>query len=246
MRVILVIAIVLLALGAGAAFLPVSVIAGLASRALPELQFTDASGAVWNGKLTGVSYGAQRLGDITVVTHLLPLLGGKAVAQLTLLQRGASGNALISFGMVDSSLEVADLTIDADISLVPGVPQIFAETDGRFLLRVKELRLYNGLCQRAAGDVWTNVLTRLSYHDWVGPELRGPVTCRGGRLTLDASGQARTGESVDVTVTIGPDRDMALSVGVAHAGSGAIKALSELGFEPEGDMMVLRQSVEAR
>ena len=91
---------------------------------------------------------------------------------------------------------------------------------------MKDVKFANTLCESAAGEVWTDALTKVDYKGWVGPELRGPVTCAGGKLQVQASGTAATGENVLATMSIGQHLDMEMFASVANAGPGAIEALA--------------------
>ena len=130
--------------------------------------------------------------------------------------------------------------------MVPGMPPSIARTDGKFTLDVKDVKFANSLCESASGEVWTDALTKVNYKGWVGPELRGPVTCAGGKLQVQASGTAATGEQVLATMNIGQHLDMEMTAAVENAGPGAIEALTSIGFELEGTKLVLRQQLASQ
>ncbi len=244
MRIVLFIVLgLLVVLAGGVAFFPMSMAADMAAKQLPDLRFSSATGSVWDGKLTDVSYGAQKIGDLVVKSELLPLLGGKARGKLGLARQGFAGEAAISYGLGDGGLEVPDLKISGDTSMVPGMPLAIAQTDGKFTLEMKDVKFAHGLCETASGEVWTDALSKVNYKGWVGPELRGPVTCHEGKLQVQATGRAPTGEDVVASMNISQRLDMELTAIVANAGPGAVQTLTGLGFEPEGDTLVLRQSV---
>lgn len=244
MRIVLFIVLGLLAvLAGGVAFFPMSMAAEIAARQLPDLKFSSATGSVWDGRLTDVSYGAQKIGDLVVKSELLPLLGGKAKGRLGLARPGFSGEASIAYGIGDGGLEVPGLKIAGDTSLVPGMPLAIAQTDGKFTLDLRDVRFSHGLCETASGEVWTDALSKVNYRGWVGPELRGPVTCHDGKLQVQASGQAPTGEDVTASMNISQRLDMELTATVANASPGAVETLTGLGFQAEGDRLVLRQAM---
>jgi hypothetical protein len=244
MRIVLFVVLgLLVVLAGGVAFFPMSMAADMAVRQAPDLKFSSATGSVWDGKLTDVYYGSQKIGDLSVKTELFSLLGGKAAGTLGLTRQGFAGTATISYGIGDGGLDVPDLKISGDTSMVPGMPLAIAQTDGKFTLQMKDVKFANSLCQTASGEVWTDALSKVNYKGWVGPELRGPVTCHDGKLQVQAMGKAPTGEDVLANLNISQHLDMELTATVSNASQGAVEALTGLGFQTEGNTLVLRQAM---
>ena len=247
MRIAIFIGLAIVAMVAGAVtFLPMSMAADMVARQVPDFRFSNASGSVWDGKLTNVSYGEQTLGDLSVKTDLLALFGGKAAGTVGMARQGFAGQADVSYGIGIGGLDVKDLSIAGDIAVVPGMPPSIVRSDGKFTQAVKGVKFANTLCESASGEVWTDALTKVNYKGWVGPELRGPVTCAGGKLQVEASGTAATGENVLATMIIGQHLDMEMTASVANAGPGATEALTSIGFELQGDKLVLRQQLASQ
>jgi len=244
--VIFVVLVVVAVVVGGLTFLPMSMAADMAAKQLPDFKFGEASGSVWDGKLTKVSYGAQSIGDLAVKTDLMALFGGKAAGTLGLAREGFTGSAAVAYGVGDGGLDIKDLKLAGDTSRVPGMPPSIARTDGKFTLEIKDAKFVHSLCQSASGEVWTDALTKVNYKGWVGPELRGPVTCAGGKLQVQASGKAATGEDVLASMNIGQHLDMELTATVTNAGPGAAEALTSIGFTPDGDRLVLRQALASQ
>lgn len=246
-RIVIFIVLAVVAAVAGAVtFFPMSMAADIVAKQAPDFRFSSASGSVWDGKLTNVSYGEQTLGDLSVKTDLMALLGGKAAGTVGVSRRGFSGQTGLSYGIGNGGLDLKDLNIAGDIAIVPGMPPSIARSDGKFTLAVKDVKFANTLCESASGGVWTDALTKVDYKGWVGPELRGPVTCAGGKLQVQASGTAASGENVLATMSIGQHLDMEMFASVTNAGPGAIEALTSVGFELEGDKLVLRQQLSSQ
>jgi len=126
------------------------------------------------------------------------------------------------------------------------MPAALAKSDGRFTLSMKDVKFVDSLCETASGEVWTDALTKVNFRGWVGPELRGPVTCEGGHMQVQAGGKAATGEDVQAVLSISQHLDMDLRATVANATPAAAAALSEIGFVPEGDKLVLTQAMGGR
>lgn len=247
MRIFLVaLAVLIVALGVGAALLPMSMAAGMAASRFPDFRFQTASGSVWDGKLTQVSFGTQFIGDLDVKTELAALAGGKAAGTLGLKREGFAGQTKLSFGLGDGLMEMKDLTLDGNTSLIPGMPSALARADGRFKLDVKDLTFVDSVCQGATGEVWTDALTKVSVQGWVGPELRGPVTCAGGKLQVEAAGTAETGEDIRAALHIGQHLDMELTAVVQNVSPAGREALTRVGFSADGSQLVLRHQMGQR
>lgn len=232
--------------GAGAAILPMSFAAQMAASRFPDLKYSDASGSVWDGKLTQVAFGEQFIGDLSVKTELLALLGGKAAGTLGLTREGFAGQANLAFGLGGDGLEMKDLKLEGNTALVPGMPAALARGDGKFTLNVKDVKFVNSVCEAATGEVWTDALSKVNIRGWVGPELRGPVTCAGGALQVQAKGKAATGEDVLASLNISQHLDMNLTATVSNASPAATQALTDIGFAVDGDKLVLRQEMGGR
>ena len=244
LRIVLVVVLGVAALvGGGIAFFPMSIAAEMASKQMLDFRYTEASGSVWDGKLTNVSLGHQHIGDLAVKADLFSLLTGKATGVLGLVREGFSGQADLAYGLSNGALDIKDMKIDGSTGLVPGMPATLAQADGKFTLQVKELKFDQATCQTATGEVWTDALTKVNVRGWVGPELRGPVTCEGGRLQMQAAGRASTGEDVLASLNVSPSLDLEMTATVTNASPGALEALTQIGFVPEGNALVLRHGL---
>lgn len=234
---------VVLLVGGVVAFFPMSMAAEMASKQMPGFKYSEASGSVWDGKLTDVHFSGQKIGDLSVKANLFDLLTGKATGALGLIREGFAGQADLAYGLGSGALDIKNLKIDGTTGLVPGMPPAAAQADGKFTLQIADLKFDNAVCESATGEVWTDALTRVDVQGWVGPELRGPVTCQGGKLLVQASGKAATGEDVLAVLNISPSLDMDMTATVSGASPGAAQALTQLGFVDEGGTLTLRQGL---
>jgi len=228
------------------AFFPMSMAADMASKQMPGFKYSEASGSVWDGKLTNVNFSGQQIGDLSVKANLFDLLTGKATGKLGLIREGFAGQADLAYALTSGALDIKDLKIDGTTGLVPGMPPAAAQADGKFTLEIKELKFDNAICESATGEVWTDALTRVDVQGWVGPELRGPVTCAGGKLLVQASGKAATGEDVLAVLNISSSLDMDMMATISNASPAAAQALTQLGFVDEGGTLTLRQGLGSR
>ncbi len=229
--------------GAAIAMFPMSVAADFAAKQAPDFRYVGAGGSVWDGKLMGVSIGEQAVGDLSVKTEALALIGGKAGGKVTLSREGFTGETDLAWPLSGQALELSNLKLMGKAGLVPGMPHVVALAGGDFALEIAHLRFAGEVCESASGEVWTDALAKVNVKGWVGPELRGPVGCRDGKLTLEANGRSQTGEDVSATLTISHRLDMELTAIVQNAEGAAVEALTGIGFKPEGGVLVMRQAL---
>jgi hypothetical protein len=234
------------ALAGGVALVPMSVAADMAASRFPDFKYKAASGSMWDGKLTQVAFGSQFIGDLALKADLMSLLSGKAAGALGLTREGFAGTANLAYVLTNGGLEVKGLKLEGNTALVPGMPAALARSDGRFKLAVSNATFVDSLCETASGEVWTDALNKVSIQGWVGPELRGPVTCEGGHMQVKAGGKAATGEDVLAILSISQHLDMELTATVANATPEAARALRDIGFAREGDKLVLNQAMGGR
>jgi hypothetical protein len=174
MRIVLIVVAGIIALvGGGIAFFPMSMAADMAAKQIPDFKYVGASGSVWDGKLSNVSFGQQNIGDLSVKANLFALFTGKANGVFGLAREGLSGQADLAYGIGDGSLDIKDMKVEGTTGMVPGMPPAVAQADGKFTLQVKELKFTDSLCQTATGEVWTDALTRVNVQGCRNRRRRG-------------------------------------------------------------------------
>jgi hypothetical protein len=240
--IFIVIAVVVVIVGAVAMF-PMSMAADFAAKAAPDFKYAKADGSVWSGKLTGVTYGAQRIGDVSVAGDFGSLFGGKAAGTVALSRNGLTGAADMAWPLGGKELALSRFKLEGAVSTVRGMPEAVASRGGKFRLELSELKFAGDKCQSAKGQVWTDALAKVSHKGWTGPELTGPVSCEDGKLVVNATGKAPTGEDVVARMDIGGHLDMAMTATVTNARGGALESLKSLGFTEQGGALVIHQAV---
>ena len=229
--------------GAFVAMFPVSMAAEFAAKQDPSFKYDKATGSVWDGKVTGVWYGQQKIGDLSVKADFGKLFTGKAGGRLGLAREGFTGETGIDYPFSGGEVQLNNIKLSGKMGLVPGMPQAVVMSDGKFTLDVKDLKFSGDACESASGEVWTDALAKVKLKDWVGPELRGPVTCTNGKVVVEANGKAPTGEDVSARMDISSRLDIQMVAIVSNAKGQAVKALTEIGFVPQGNVLVMRQAI---
>jgi hypothetical protein len=139
-------------------------------------------------------------------------------------------------------MKLSDIKLAGQASGVPVLPARIRVANGRFTLAIDEVVFDKDVCRSARGEVWTDALAKADLgHQWIGPELKGPVSCKEGRLAVEAAGKAQTGEDVTAGLNTGPDLSLDFQAKVLNATEGAAQTLSELGFRQDSGAYVLHQ-----
>lgn len=242
--VLIVFAILILAAGAGVAFFPMSVAADLAASRVSAFRYSGATGSVWKGRLQNVAFGEQAIGDVGVVADPGALLRGQAAARLSVSRPSMQGEAAFRLPLAGGDIRLDDISVQGVMAAIPGLPDDVSRSDGRFTLEIADLVLSDGVCAAATGEAWTDALARLDFDGrWTGPELRGPVSCRDGLITVETGGNAPGGELVIATISINPDLGMTLDSSISGAGPEAAATLARLGFRASNGALVLRRTI---
>ncbi len=244
MKIVIFVLLAVLVVAVGfVALLPMSMAAGFVSQQVADFKFAKADGSVWDGKLTNVRFGQQKIGDLGVKADFGALITGKAAGKLSLARDGLSGESSLNWPIGGKTVALSNFKLAGPIGTVPGMPRTISAGGGKFTLEMKNLTFAQNACQSAVGEVWTDALAKVNHKGWAGPELRGPVSCQGGKLMVLATGKAATGEDVMAAMNIGPHLDMEMSATVTNTSPAAIEALTGLGFKPEGGALVIRQAI---
>jgi hypothetical protein len=218
---------------AGTPFLAVITALGL-ERA--GISYSRAEGTLWSGRLTNVYWRDTAVGEMALRPLPFAILLGRLSIDVVLEGGAVQGRARISRG-VFAPLALRDVTISADLSTLP----VMMKLAGRIEASLAELVLGPRGCMRAQGRLTTDALTHgVADAPWRGPGLSGEVGCKGGALIVPLSGSDGT-QTVDVLMTLHPDRSFDVRVELDTADPAMTQLLPALGFRRDGGMLVLEQ-----
>ena len=161
------------------------------------LSFADASGTIWDARLTRARIGGLDAGDLGVRVSPLDVFLGRIVAEVGLDGQDISGKARLQLGLggerriTAPRLRISGLPLEGDMTL-PG------ETSIRNL----DLLLDDQACRAAQGVLESDSLERSAdLLGGNGPTLSGVASCNGpvGRLMLTGE---RDGDSAQVILDL--------------------------------------------
>ena len=242
--VVFVVLLLILGGAIGVAVLPMSMAADFAAKHGATFKFASASGSIWNGKLEGVVLNGQTLGDLAIRLDPVKVFNGQAAGQVNLASKDLTGEAVISRALFSDATRLTNIKLEGQASAVPVLPARIRAANGRFTMAASDILFEKNACRSASGEVWTDALSKADLgHHWTGPELRGPVTCKDGRLEVEAAGKALTGEDVSAGVSTGFDLSLDLQARVLNATPGAAATLADLGFQSDSGAYFLHQQL---
>ena len=162
------------------------------------LSFAEASGTIWDARLTRARIGGLDAGDLSVRVSALDMLLGRVVADIGLDGKDIAGKARLQIGLfggerriTSQQLRVAGLPLQGDMKL-----------PGETTIKNLDMVLDDLACRSAQGVLESDTLERSAdLLGGNGPTLSGTAACNGpvGRLMLTGE---RDGDSAQVILDL--------------------------------------------
>lgn len=207
------------------------------------LSWTGASGSWRTGRLTGVQYAGQSIGNISLNLQPMAFLTGQVAYEVDWQGAPGQGTGKVRIGRRAVNLEDVNgqLRLEALRYLVDEV----RASGARLTVQDGQIAFTNGACTAASGQVSSDVLTRMAapYRQDASVFL-GNLTCAGDMLEVFGSGSI--GEAGDVTGTlrVGVTEISSLRAEIFGAEAGLGIALLDYGFEPSADGYMFETSFQ--
>lgn len=220
--------------------LPLSVALDLAGIRAQGVDWSAASGTVWNGTIAGVSLDGYPIGAVTQRTHFLPLLTGRVVSDVAIAGRPVNGEGRVS--LAGQRVSLSDAAFLIDLAAYDVVDAFGAPLRGAIRLETDNLQLRGERCQAGVVSLWTDSMT-YSARAWGGDgfPLAGTATCGDdGVLRLSLTGEGN-GQTVAITGTLDPSLDYLAEVRAGGLEEDVATGLMLYGFEQSGDDLILTQ-----
>jgi hypothetical protein len=200
------------------------------------LSYSLASGTVWNGAVSGLSWRGNDLGGAKIALHPLAMLRGRLGADVTL-----DGSGVVTGGgyaaMTPWGLIVDDLSLSAEIASLP----LLLPMSGKISVEIAHADVRAGGCSQIEGAARTDALmNRPAGLAWQGPELAGPIECRGGAIVVPLKGGAES-QAIAVAMTLGADGTFGIRIEARAPDSAVASVLSAIGFVETDGVMTLTQ-----
>ncbi|MEL7130172.1 MAG: type II secretion system protein N [Pseudomonadota bacterium] len=231
---------VLVFVGVAIATMPLSFALKRANLNASGIVWTQASGTIGKGVISGLQVGAQPIGNVDLKLRWRSLLTAKLAYVVD--WSGAVGRGHGELVLGRNVIDLFDLSTEVPVSQLVGLSDELRRNGGSARISGAQIRFVNAICDAASGDVSTDTVSRLaqSYGQSASP-LRGTFRCDGPMLTLPLTGTSATGETLAATLRVGTAEvsSMAARVETENPEFAAILALQ--GFQPEAGGYVYRR-----
>lgn len=194
------------------------------------LSFAEASGTIWNARLTRASIGGLDAGDLGIRVSPLDVFLGRIVAEIGLDGADIAGKARLQLGLggerriSSQQLRIAGLALRGDMKL-----------PGETIVRNLDLVLEDQACRAAQGVLESDTLERSAdLLGGNGPTLSGVASCNGpvGRLMLTGE---RDGDSAEVILDLSGNGAAQWSMIYRTDKSDVAGRLAALGLTPQSE-----------
>ena len=218
------------------ATLPLSFVLRMLDLPAQGLSYSRASGTVWNGAVSGLSWRGNDLGGAKIALRPPAMLRGRLGADVTL-----DGSGVVTGGgyaaMTPWGLIVDDLSLSAEIASLP----LLLPMSGKISVEIAHADVRAGGCSQIEGAARTDALmNRPAGLAWQGPELAGPIECRGGAIVVPLKGGAES-QAIAVAMTLGADGTFGIRIEARAPDSAVASVLSAIGFVETDGVMTLTQ-----
>lgn len=218
------------------ATLPLSFVLRTLDLPAQGLSYARASGTVWNGEVAGLSWRGNDLGAAKIALRPLAMLLGRIGANVDFDGRGViTGGGHIA--LTPWGVMIDNLSVSAEVANLP----ILLPLSGKISVDIAHADVRTGGCRKIEGAAKTDALMhRPAGLAWQGPELTGPIECRGGAVVIPLTGGAEN-QAIAVAMTLGPDGSFGIRVEARAPDSAVASVLSAIGFVETDGVMTLTQ-----
>jgi general secretion pathway protein N len=200
-----------------------------------QVSFERADGSLWAGRVYGLTYRGEPLGNVEVRARASSLFTGVLASDIRFANQGLAGRGRVGIGLLSGILHGEEIQIRGPVDRLSGLAPLLRQSTGQVEMVISQITLspLRG-CRQLQGVLETDVLTKLRELDWRGPPVRGNWSCEDGTSTLSFSGEADI-DAIEGQLRLRPDRSYRLDVTMQTANEDVRQALPLLGFTAADD-----------
>ncbi len=174
---------------------------GFVLRKLPlnamGVQWTQSEGTIWDGRIMGVYLNGQPVGDIDIALQPLSLVSMRPV--LNVQWGGAGGRGAGQVMLDGDAISATDLRLEQQVSALESLTNELRAIGGVFRLNHGAVRIENGVCLSAVGDVQTDTLARAAQQfGRTFTDLTGSISCTDGAFNIVMDGNSPDGDTIAI------------------------------------------------
>lgn len=186
------------------AFAPLGFILKTAGAEKRGLSWTSVEGTLAGGRITGLKAGEDLLGDARLKLNPASLLG--LGVEYDFDWNGPSGNGSGKAAtFVSGATELRNFNIELDFAALDGAAAWIRQSGGKARISGDIIRFRKGACDKAAGESWSDALSKNSMILGPGwPELSGTLSCDGDLLLIPLQSTSPAGTQLDAAARFSP------------------------------------------
>ena len=232
----------LLVLGVAiAAYTPLGFVLEQSGLKQNNVGWAKVDGTLRQGRVSGFFIQNQPIGDVSLKLRLSSLLSLKPTYDVQWGGAGGRGSGVISVSA--SAVEADQIRAEQHIGALEGLTGPVRAFGGTVRFREGAFRLTREGCTAAAGRLSTNVLSQLAAeYGRSFSDLAGPVQCAEGRFLVTLNADSEAGDDVEIRANASLTGTAAFQMNVKTVDNQIALALSQYGFQTEGDVWVYRYS----
>ena len=241
MRFLLVVLAIIALIWFGASRIPM----GYVLRKLPlnsmGVQWTQSEGTIWQGRVMGVYFNGQPVGDVDVALKPMSILSLKPT--LDVQWGGAGGRGAGTITLIDGdSVEARDLRLQQNISALESLASDVRSIGGTFRVSGAAVRIDDRQCTSASGNLTADTLSIAARQ--FGREfsdLTGTLGCENGAFDIQMTGDGPAGDSVKIEADATLQGAATIDVVVTTQDSDIEMLLANAGFSREDGAWTYRR-----
>ena len=199
---------------------------------LPNLivSWSSAQGTITKGRLNTVLLGPQLIGDILVQQRFINPFNQSITYEVQWGSAGGRGTGKVAAS--SDRLKVQDLRVQQNVVAMPGLIPAIRELGGSIRILNGAFEVDRSGCLFAEGVITTDLLSRLgNQYGRSFTELRGPVSCAGGRVLIELKANSNEGDNIDISGSIGVSGTGEFNISVETVDPELRLVLQEYGFK---------------
>ncbi|MBR9835534.1 MAG: type II secretion system protein N [Alphaproteobacteria bacterium] len=235
MRTLILTLVFVLALIAGlVAFTPLGFVLERSGLARTGAGWAQVEGTIMQGRISGLHVSGQPVGDVNLKLRPISLLTLSPQYDVQWGGAGGSGSGLIT--MTQNSLLAEELRLQQNISSIEGLALPVRAIGGTVRLTGASIKLTRTGCERAAGTITTDVLSRFAqqYGRQFGA-VQGPLACKNGEVVADLEGRSERGDRLSVAARGSLLGSAVFDAVIETRDTEVMLALSQTEFQRDGD-----------
>lgn len=207
------------------------------------MSWTDVSGTVFKGSISGARFGVQPIGRIDLRLQTGSLLQGNIAYNVAWNGVPGSGTADLALGR--DRVSVTDLNALIEIKELVGLANDIRRVGGVARVSAGAVRFNEGRCEEASGQVSTDALARAAAeYGQSATDLSGVLECDGPMLRIPVRGEVSVAGALQADLRVGLVEPSSLEARIETLNPELATLLVLQGFEPSGDVYLYRREAQ--